>query len=210
MPRGAAHVDHRADPAQQFLARRRQAYRRFARSQANSSGCSSSASRPAATQVARRVAAGIDQQQEEQQELDVVELAAVDLGGEQLGGQIVGRPRALLGDDPLRVLEHLHHRRALRALGHGLRRGVDRFGELIELAPVVERNAHQLGDDVGRHLAGDVGDEIAFAALDHLIDDLARQRFDAGAQRGGRAVNSRRIKRRNAVCCGGSIISIIL
>ena len=72
-------------------------------------------------EVARGIAARIDKQQKEQLEIEVVELASVHLGGEQFARQIVGRPRALLGDDALRVHEHLHYRRALRAFRHRFR-----------------------------------------------------------------------------------------
>ena len=132
----------------------------------------------AGQQVARRAAAGVDQQQEEQQELHVVERAPVDLGGQQLGGEVVGRPGALLGDHLGGVLEHLGDRLAAGAGRLRLRRGMDDLGQLVELAAVVERQAHQLGDHERWHFAGDVGHEVALAPVRDRIDDLLGQRRD--------------------------------
>ena len=73
-----------------------------------------------AQKIARGVAAGIDQKQEEEQEIGVVETLAVDFGREQLGREVVGGPRALFGDDAARIFEHLHHRADLRARLHRL------------------------------------------------------------------------------------------
>jgi hypothetical protein len=56
---------------------------------------------------------------------------------------------------------------------------VHHLGELVELAPVSERNADELGDQVGRQLARDVGNEVAFAARKHGVDDHATQLSDA-------------------------------
>ena len=71
----------------------------------------------------------------------------------------------------------------------GLRGGVHALGEAVEPAAVVERDADQLGDDVRRQLAGDVGDEVAGAGRRHRVDDAARQPADAlvQARHGARA-----------------------
>ena len=77
--RGAPHVDYRADPAQQFIACRRQQrvevraqLREFVR-------VFEQRQQPRRNEVARRVAAGVDEQQKEQLKVQIVELAAIHL-----------------------------------------------------------------------------------------------------------------------------------
>ena len=74
------------------------------------------------------------------------------------------------------------HRVQTRARRHAVGRSVDGLGQVVEPAPVVERDAEQLGDDKRRHLARDVGDGVALAPLDHGVDDLGGELVDAQPQ----------------------------
>ena len=180
--RGAAHVDHRAHPAQHLVDRARQHAVEVVLETSALVGMFEQRDQPTAHEVAGGVAAGVDEQQEEEVEVDVVEALAVDLGAEDPARQIVAGVRAfLLGNLP-GVVEHLDDRCEPGAFGHGLGGGVDGLGQVVELASVVERDAEQLGDHERGHLAGDVGDGVALAPLDHAVDDLGGELLDAQAQ----------------------------
>ena len=72
------------------------------------------------------------------------------------------------------VLEHLQLRVdhvRLHAVADGA--GVHDLGQFVEPSSVLERYAEEFGDDVGGQRARDVVDEIALAALGHVVDDLA-------------------------------------
>ena len=171
----AAHVDHRAGEAQQLLARRIEAPIEVVHQPGFLVGIGGQGEKACGQQVAGGVAASVDQQQEEQQEFRIGEAAAVDLAIEQARGKVVAGVGAFAGDQVCGVAEHRHHRPGNRPLLHGLGRRMDGLGMAVESAAVVQREPHQLGDDIGRHLAGDVGDKVAFAPLNHGVDDLAGQ-----------------------------------
>ena len=84
------------------------------------------------------------------------------------------------GSEFLRVAEHLRLRvaRVRRAVDVG----VHLFGQLVEHAPMLERDAHQVGDDHRRQLARHLRDEIACAERGDGIDDLPRHFGDAIVQ----------------------------
>jgi hypothetical protein len=128
------------------------------------------------------VAAGVDEEEEEQVEVDVVEGPAVDLRREQDARDVFGRTLALRLGHLMGVGEHLEHRRHLGALGHRLGSGVDGLGQLVQAAPVIERDAEEFGDHERGQLAGDVGHEVALAPLDHGVDDRGGERLDAVTQ----------------------------
>src|SRR5436305_7768930 len=115
----------------------------------------------AADEVAGGVAARVDEENEEEVEVDVVEGLAVDVGRKERAGEVVAGAPALLLGDVVGVVEHLDHGTEGGALGLRLRGGVDGLGEVVEAAAVVEREPEQVGDDERRHLAGDVGHEVA-------------------------------------------------
>jgi hypothetical protein len=108
---------------------------------------------PACDEVAGGVATGIDQKEKEPVELLRREPIAVDLGFDQSSGEIVaGVPSFALGH-ARGVAVHLDHRsRPLLERQVWITR-VHHLGELVQPPSVVERNAHQLSDDVRRHLA---------------------------------------------------------
>ena len=131
-------------------------------------------------QVARGVTSCVHQQQEEPLELAVGEAVTVDLGLHQCRRDVVARVRTLLVGHRLGVGEHLDDRHAL-LLGRRNRivGGVHDLGELVQPLAIGARDAHQFGDQTRRQAAGDVVHEIAFAALDDVIDDLLRKFGDA-------------------------------
>ena len=83
-----------------------------------------------------------------------------------------------------RVAEHFHPSRRALLLVHRLMRGMHLLGERVEPPPIRERDAHQLGDNIGRQHAGDIRHQVAFAALDNIVDDFFRQLLDAWPKRG--------------------------
>ena len=93
----------------------------------------------AGDEVARRIAAGVDEQHEEQVELHVAELAPVEFVVEQHAREVVLRIRALLVDDALRVREHLETGLHLGLGADGLGRGVECLRQLVEFAAVLAR-----------------------------------------------------------------------
>ena len=112
--------------------------------------------------------------------------------------------------DAARVVEHLDHRAHRRRRPPTLGRGVDRLGERVERDAVLVRDAEHVGDHVRRHQPGDVGDEVALAALGDAVDDARA----SSSMRGRIAcatfgMNSLRDDLAQRVCCGGSVISII-
>ena len=84
------------------------------------------------------------------------------------------------------VRQHLERRRtALLGGGDGVVGRVHQLGEFVEPLTVRTRDAHQLGDQAGRQTAGDVVDEVALAAFDHVVDDLAGEFPDPVAEQLG-------------------------
>ena len=112
-----------------------------------------------------------------------------------LTGEIVARVRKLLLIHAGCVGEHFHTRGDLCAFGQRLGRGMENFGEPVEFATVLQRYPGQLGDHIGRQLAGDVADEITLeipaartAARDDRIDDAGGELADSRAQLRPRAL----------------------
>jgi hypothetical protein len=62
---------------------------------------------------------------------------------------------------------------------------VDRLGERVERDTVLERKAEHVGDHVGRHQPGDIGDQVTGGAVDHPVDDAGSQLLDARTHRLG-------------------------
>jgi hypothetical protein len=112
--------------------------------------------------------------------LEVAEPFAVNLNGEQPRREIVARPASLLLGDLAGVGSDLRAGGSAGLRGHDGQRGVDGLGPLVEHHAVLARDAHQAGDDVGRQLARDVGHEVATAGIDHVVDDVGRQRPQHG------------------------------
>ena len=105
---------------------------------------------------------------------------AVDLGGDERRGEVVGgvlQPLlAELGDEQAEVLRRLEQRRGdarLGLVGHvlGVAEAEDDVGAVEDELLVAAGDAHQVDDDPQREDRGDVGDEVALAPLDHLVDD---------------------------------------
>ena len=137
-------------------------------------------------QVAGGVAAGVDEQEEEPLQFTVGEAFAVDLGLHEPRRDVVAGLGALAGRHLRRVRQHLERRRAaLFGRGDGVVGGVHELGELVEAFAVLARDAHQLGDQSRRQASGHVVDEVALAAFDHVVDDLAGEFPDPVAQQFG-------------------------
>ena len=82
-----------------------------------------------------------------------------------------------------RIVEHLHR-------GNGPFLNCYRFvgrmhllGQFVQMAAVLQRDTHKIGDNVGRQFARDIADQVAFAARDYPVDDLTRQLLDPGPPR---------------------------
>ena len=99
-------------------------------------------------QVASRVTTSINQQHEEKLKVDEIEPFSINFGVNDLAGQIFARVRFLLFVDLLGVGKHLHAGLELRTWFERFGSGVQNFGQGVELATVVERNTHQVGNDI--------------------------------------------------------------
>ena len=129
--------------------------------------------------VAGGLVAGDGQQQHEHAELVVRELVALDLGVQQLGDDIVLGVVATLLSQLLGVDVQLGGRcGGLRHVGDLAVGGVfrvlgpdHRVGPVEEQASVALGYAHDLGDRLQRQLHGQFGHKVAFALLDHVVDD---------------------------------------
>jgi hypothetical protein len=60
---------------------------------------------------------------------------------------------------------------------------MERLGQRVETAPVLQREAEQVGDHERRHLAGYVGDQVARASFRDGVDDPRGELLDAGPKR---------------------------
>ena len=178
---GAPEVDHRRGPAHDLLDRRRRPGRRSRPASGPCcSGCSVRASSP--WEMALRVVslpATTSRMKNDAISAGVRRLA-VDLGGDQRGGEVVLRvlhPRlGQLGDEQAEVLrggEERGHHAALGLVGHVLRvaEPEDHVGAVEDELLLAARDAHHVDDDPQRERGGDVGDEVALAALDDVVDD---------------------------------------
>ena len=123
-----------------------------------------------AEQLGGGLVAGDDHQEQERDDLLVGEPVAVDLGLEQRAGEVVGRPAPALVDHVLVVADQ-----AERGSDAGRRDVVDavlavhhEVGLAAYLDAVGLGDAHHLGDDVHRELAGEVGDPVEAAQLEAL------------------------------------------
>ena len=92
---------------------------------------------PAGDQVAGRVAAGVDEQDEEEAEVGLVEPVPVHLGARERGSEVVCGTGALGVPDAGGVAEHLQDGGQPRALGLARGIGVDRLGQPVQLDPVL-------------------------------------------------------------------------
>ena len=138
---------------------------------------------PGGDEVARRVPAGVDEQQEEPLELGVGELVAIDGRLHQRRRDVVARRAALVLGDLLRVRQHLADRRHLPLQrGDGVVGRVHDLGQLVQPLAVFAADAHQLGDEAGRQATGDVVDKIARTVLDHVVDDVGSELGDTVRQ----------------------------
>ncbi len=91
--------------------------------------------------------------------------------------------RFLLRRDLLaEVAGHLAENRQRRGRLRGHRRRLDSRGPVLELCQIGLRQAHQVDQHAQRDRHGDIGDEVASAALDdpiqHVGDDLAHPTLD--------------------------------
>ena len=107
--RGPAHVHDRAHPPQQLLDRGREPRVEVLGEPRQLLRVGEERVHAAGHEVARRVAAGVDEQQEEEVEVDDVELVTVDGRVGDEAGEVVGGlgPPGL--PDAVRVVEHLDH-----------------------------------------------------------------------------------------------------
>ena len=129
--------------------------------------------------VAGGLVAGDDQQDEERRQLGLGELLAVDVRVDQCRRQVVGRLLHALLAERRHHLGQLGARRQQRngdvaALGHVL--GIGRTENDVrpgEHGVVVGlRDAHHVADDLQRQARRDLGDEVALALVDDVVDDL--------------------------------------
>ena len=107
---------------------------------------------------------------------------AVDLGLHERRGDVVARLGPLAGGDlaGVRRASRASPRLALLGRGDGVVGRVHQLGQLVEPLAVGTGDAHQLGDQARRQPPGDVVHEVALAALDDVVDDLAGQLLDRG------------------------------
>ena len=123
--------------------------------------------------VAGGLVAGDGQQQHEELELRVRQLVAVDLGVDQLRDDVIARVDLAQLRELVDVHVELGHRGHV-VFGAAVLGVVDpdhAVGPLEEQLAVFLRHAHDLGDRLQRQLGREIGDEIAGAALDDLVDD---------------------------------------
>ena len=105
--RGAAEVDDRRGEPQHLLDRRRQQAVDVGHQSSPLVGLIEQHLHAGRQQVARRVAAGVHEQQEEPLELGVGQPVAIDLGLHERRGDVVAGVGPLVLGDLLRVAEHL-------------------------------------------------------------------------------------------------------
>ena len=126
--------------------------------------------------VAGGLVAGHRQQQHEERRTPLPQPVAVDLGVDQLGDDVIARIRLALLRQLIDVDVELAPTRlmlsSVRVLGvvdpdHAV-------GPVEEQLAVLLRHPHDLGDRLQRQLSGEIGDEVAGAALDDLVDDQRR------------------------------------
>ena len=182
---------------------------RSARSAASCSGWRDQREHAARDEVARRVAAGVDEQQEEQVELEIGEPLAVDLGVEQHGRDVLGRRARASSRARRRRSSNISRDRA-RGVGR-VARAVHALGQLVELAPVRDRDAHQLRDQRRGQLARHLRDEVAAprGATASTIP-AASSRMRGSSRATWRGVKPRFTRSRSRVCAGGSMSSSIM
>jgi hypothetical protein len=125
----------------------------------------------ASQEIAGGIAARVDEQKEVEQELGFRHRTAFDLRMNQPARQVRARVSPFLGDQPRRIGEHGGHRFTRRPRADRFRRRVDRLGKPVQFAPILGRKSHQLGDHVGWHFAGHVGDEVALFPIDDPVDN---------------------------------------
>jgi hypothetical protein len=115
-----------------------------------------------AEQLRRRLVAGHHHEEEEPDDLVVGHAVALDLGGDQRRRQVVGRPPVPLRDVLPVVLEELHRRldAGRRDVAQPVLAVDQEVGQPPHLGAVGRRDAEHLGDDVHRHLAGEVADPV--------------------------------------------------
>ena len=147
------------------------------RSGAYWSGFCISAHMPHAGRVAGRLVAGDRQQQHEHVELELGQLVAVDLGVDQLGDDVVARVGLALLGQLVDVHVELGRRPScapsVPPSYSGSSAPIIAFDHSKSSVPVLLGHAHDLGDRLQRQLGGEVDDEVARAALDHVVDDQA-------------------------------------
>ena len=157
--------------------------------------------------VARRLVAGDGEQHEEHVELHLRQLLAVDLRIDDRGHDVAGRRDPLLLTELVGVGEHLDrdvHRFVGRHEVLGVGAADHLVGPIEQLAAVFLRHAEDLRDRLERQLGRDVGHEVALAAFDHTVDDLAaaapdlllEQLDDARCERGRHNLAVPRVLRR--------------
>ena len=138
---------------------------------------------PARQQVSRGISARVDQQHEEQAVFRRRQPVAVDFGIQELRGEVGAGMFALVIRHAHRVVEHLHRGDGPFVHGHRFVGRMHLLGQFVQMAAILQRDTHQIGDNVGRQFARDIADQVAFAARDYPVDDLARQLLDPGPQR---------------------------
>ena len=113
-------------------------------------------------QFGGRLVAGDHHEEQEAEHFFVGQTVTVDLGLQERRGEVVGEPLTTVGDH-LVVIDH----QVDGGLDSGLRNIVDTILAMHDpvshgpdAVPVLERDTHQLGDDVHRQLAREVRDEV--------------------------------------------------